>query len=113
MSYYNQNQPPVGVPPPQGKFYCVTRRKDIRRMRIRRKVIRRKDTLRRGIRRSTRLNTLNRRRSSNSSPIAPVSWKDVWLHYVAVASLMHASDELWTEIDLLSRQQKGKKIDAF
>ncbi|KAL6012987.1 hypothetical protein ACLOJK_003477, partial [Asimina triloba] len=90
MSYYNQQQPPVGVPPPQGKGILVIsnrgpviRRRGMRRMRIRRrdthrrgmdtrlKAIRRRDTRRRDT-----LLTASLRRSSSSRAAGLLSWKD-------------------------------------
>nr|CAD1832448.1 unnamed protein product [Ananas comosus var. bracteatus] len=92
MSYYNQQQPPVGVPPPQGyppEGYGKdaypppgTRRKGIRRRGTRR---RRRGTRRR---RGIRLPTPSLRRSSRVAD--PRSWRDAWPPFAAAASWKHA-----------------------
>ncbi|KDO57920.1 hypothetical protein CISIN_1g046657mg [Citrus sinensis] len=114
MSYYNQNQPPVGVPPQQGPrilqfiqvVYLVILQRDIRRTLILHRdillsrdtprvvaILHNKDTLRRVATRllSTLLNTASLRlRNKNKALVAS---KDVWLPCAAAACWMLASDK--------------------
>ncbi|KAL5988238.1 hypothetical protein ACLOJK_036001 [Asimina triloba] len=104
MSYYNQQQPPVGVPPPQGTPIGILR-KGIPRTRIRRQA-----TLRRDIRNRASILLLSTRRLLRGTTTALLSLKDGWVIISAGTEYGIACLEKGVESLIIRRSMYGRNL---